>query len=73
MSPDNSAAGTVSVVDSRALHRKVFRHIVPLVFLLYIVAYLDRANAGFAKLQMQEDLHFSDEVFGWGFSIFFAG
>jgi ACS family tartrate transporter-like MFS transporter len=47
--------------------------VLPFVFLLYIVAYLDRANAGFAKLVMADDLRFSEEVFGFGFGIFFIG
>lgn len=60
-------------VDPRAVRRKVARHILPLIFLLYIVAYLDRANVGFAKLRMQDSLGFSEEVFGWGFGVFFVG
>src|SRR5205085_2271619 len=43
------------------------------LFLLYIVAYLDRANVGFAKLRMASDLKFSEEVFGLGIGIFFIG
>ena len=61
------------VVDIRAVRRKVALRILPLVFVLYIVAYLDRANAGFAKPSMQEALGFSDQQFGWGFGIFFIG
>src|ERR1700693_5328067 len=73
MSQGVSSSPRLPVFDSQALRRKVRRRIVPLVFLLYIVAYLDRANAGFAKLQMKQDLHFPDDVFGWGFGLFFAG
>jgi ACS family tartrate transporter-like MFS transporter len=53
--------------------RKVAWRVLPLVLVMYIIAYLDRANAGFAKLQMKEDLGFTDDVFGWGFGLFFAG
>ena len=60
-------------VDSAALRRKVAWRVLPLVFLLYIVAYLDRANVGFAKLRMASDLKFSEEVFGLGIGIFFIG
>jgi ACS family tartrate transporter-like MFS transporter len=56
-----------------ALRRKVAWHILPLVILLYLVAYLDRANVGFAKLRMARDLGFSEEVFGLGIGIFFIG
>ena len=57
----------------RSVRRKVARRLLPLIFLLYVVAYLDRANAGFAKLQMKDELHFSDAAFGWGFGLFFVG
>ncbi len=68
-----TAEPSPSGVDPRAVRRKVAWRILPLVFVLYVIAYLDRANVGFAKLRMQNDLHFSDEVFGWGFGIFFVG
>lgn len=55
------------------LIRKLRWRILPLVILLYFVAYLDRANVGFAKLRMAKDLGFSDEVFGLGIGIFFIG
>ncbi|MBY0507853.1 MAG: MFS transporter [Bryobacteraceae bacterium] len=55
------------------LRRKVAWRILPLVICLYLVAYLDRANVGFAKLRMASDLHFSEEVFGLGIGIFFLG
>src|SRR4051812_29169766 len=60
-------------IDSSALRRKVAWRVLPLVFLIYIVAYLDRANVGFAKLRMANDLKFSEEVFGLGIGIFFIG
>src|SRR4026207_374705 len=60
-------------IDFGALRRKVAWRVLPLVFLLYIVAYLDRANVGFAKLRMASDLKFSEEVFGLGIGIFFIG
>ena len=56
-----------------ALRRKVARRILPMAILLYFVAYLDRANVGFAKLRMAHDLGFSEEVFGLGIGIFFLG
>jgi ACS family tartrate transporter-like MFS transporter len=43
------------------------------MFVLYIVAFLDRVNVGFAALQMNEDLGFSDTVYGIGAGIFFIG
>ncbi len=64
---------TFDAVRSAALRRKVAWRIMPLVILLYLVSYLDRANVGFAKLRMAGDLRFSDEVFGLGIGIFFIG
>jgi len=53
--------------------RKLTWRLVPFLFLLYIVAYLDRINVGFAALQMQSELHFNDAVYGFGAGLFFAG
>lgn len=55
------------------LYKRVFWRIVPFLFLCYIVAFLDRVNVGFAKLQMAGDLGFSDAVYGFGAGIFFIG
>ena len=56
-----------------ALVSRLTRRLIPFLFLLYIVAYLDRINVGFAALQMQGQLHLSDEVYGLGAGLFFAG
>jgi ACS family tartrate transporter-like MFS transporter len=56
-----------------ALYRKVAWRLLPLVFFIYVIAYLDRANIGFAKLRMASELKFSDEVFGLGIGVFFLG
>src|ERR1700747_3587700 len=52
-------------------YAKVTWRIVPFLMFCYLVAYLDRVNVGFAKLQMSSDLHFSDTVYGLGAGIFF--
>lgn len=49
------------------------RRLLPLLFVSYIVAFLDRVNVGFAKLQMASDLGYSDAVYGFGAGIFFLG
>lgn len=56
-----------------ALVSTLTRRLIPFLFLLYIVAYLDRINVGFAALQMQAQLHLNDEVYGLGAGLFFAG
>jgi ACS family tartrate transporter-like MFS transporter len=62
--PDNSAAD---------LARKLRRHLLPLLFLLYVVAYLDRINVGFAALDMNRELGLSSEQYGFLSGIFFCG
>jgi D-galactonate transporter len=47
--------------------------LLPFLLLLYIVSWLDRVNVGFAKLQMNADLGFSETVYGIGAGIFFIG
>jgi len=53
--------------------RHVDRRLMPFVFLLYLISYLDRVNVGFAGLQMTRELGFSNYVFGLGGGIFFIG
>ena len=62
--PDNPESG---------LYKRIFWRIVPFLFLCYVVAFLDRVNVGFAKLQMAGQLGFSDAVYGFGAGIFFIG
>jgi MFS transporter, ACS family, tartrate transporter len=52
---------------------KATRRLLPFLFLLSIVCYLDRVNVGFAALQMNRDLGFSPAVYGFGAGIFFLG
>lgn len=47
--------------------------LLPLLFLCYVVAFLDRVNVGFAKLQMATELQWSDAVYGFGAGVFFLG
>lgn len=56
-----------------AIVRKVTWRIIPFAFLLYIVSYLDRANIGYAALQMNKELAISSEAFGFISGIFFIG
>jgi len=62
-----------TAAQEAAIYAKVTRRLIPLLFISYVVAYLDRVNVGFAKLQMLNDLRFSDTVFGLGAGIFFIG
>ena len=66
-------AGAPPSSFEEATYRKVSWRLVPLLMLCYVVAYLDRVNVGFAKLQMTTDLNLSDAVYGLGAGIFFLG
>ena len=66
-------AASSSSAEQAAVYRKVTWRIIPFLMLCYVVAYLDRVNVGFAKLQMLHDLQFSDTVFGLGAGVFFLG
>ncbi|MGC2036797.1 MFS transporter, partial [Paraburkholderia caledonica] len=68
-----AAAPAVASEAEEQLYRKVLKRILPLLLLCYVVAYLDRVNVGFAKLQMLDALGFSDSIYAVGASIFFWG
>jgi D-galactonate transporter len=56
-----------------ALFSKVSWHLLPLLILCYVVAFIDRINIGFAQLQMKQTLAFSNEAYAFGAGIFFVG
>ena len=53
--------------------RRITRRLLPFLFVLYIISYLDRVNLGYAALDMTRELGFSNAVFGAGAGIFFIG
>jgi MFS transporter, ACS family, tartrate transporter len=59
-------------IDEQTISR-LNRRIVPLFFVIYIINFLDRVNVGFAALQMNQDLGFNAEMYGFGAGIFFIG
>jgi ACS family tartrate transporter-like MFS transporter len=63
--------GKESAVARSAL-RRVTRRLMPFLFLLYLLNFLDRVNVGFAALQMNRDLAFGPRVYGLGAGIFFV-
>ncbi len=68
----NIQTSSQSPIEAK-VYAKVLWRLVPFLFLCYVVAYLDRVNVGFAKLQMLSDLQFSEAVYGLGAGIFFIG
>src|SRR6202044_2751122 len=64
---------TASSALAERTRRRINRRLLPFLFLLYIIAFLDRIDISFAGLDMTRELGFSDSVFGLGSGIFFAG
>ncbi|MEU3298759.1 MULTISPECIES: MFS transporter [unclassified Streptomyces] len=73
MSTPISTAESPDLARENAVFRKVVRRIVPFLILCYVFSYLDRVNVGFAKLQMSDDLGFSEAAYGLGAGLFFIG
>ena len=61
------------MISEQHLLKKVTRRLIPFMFLLYIVSYLDRVNVSYAALQMNAALGFSAEIYSLGAGIFFIG
>ncbi|HEY9677764.1 MAG TPA: MFS transporter [Drouetiella sp.] len=59
--------------DYQRLLSKISLRLLPFMFLLYIISYLDRINISFAGAPMSADLKFNEEIFGLGAGIFFFG
>src|SRR6266545_5551933 len=76
--PNNSPSSTLSATAhanelSAVTLRKITWRLIPFLFVLYVIAWLDRVNVGFAALEMNADLGFSLTVFGFGSGSFFLG
>jgi ACS family tartrate transporter-like MFS transporter len=61
----------ISLEQKAAVVRRVYRRLIPFLFALYVFAYLDRVNVGYAALTIRRDLHFTDTVYGTGGGLFF--
>ncbi|HJQ61121.1 MAG TPA: MFS transporter [Vineibacter sp.] len=75
MNPTQASQGAhapYSAADD-ALFSKVSWHLLPLLIICYIIAFLDRINIGFAQLQMKQTLPFSDAAYAFGAGVFFIG
>src|SRR5262245_26635884 len=63
----------VSGAELEPVYARIALRIMPFLILLFVVAWLDRVNVGFAKLRMSSDLGFSEAVYGFGAGVFFLG
>jgi MFS transporter, ACS family, tartrate transporter len=68
----NANASPGSALEQQTT-RKVLWRIIPFVFALYVVSYIDRANIGYAALQMNQELGLSASAFGFAAGVFFIG
>ena len=68
-----AAALAPSPTLEKTVTRKVFWRIIPFTFVLYVISYIDRANIGYAALQMNKELALTSEAFGFAAGIFFIG
>jgi ACS family tartrate transporter-like MFS transporter len=71
--PQTRAGAPARSELERATLAKVSWRLLPFLVLLYIIAWMDRVNIGFAALQMNGDLGFSASVYGFGAGVFFIG
>lgn len=71
---DKSGSGTLEYNQWRnSVYRKIAIRIIPCLFAGYLMAMLDRASIGFAKLEFLTQLGFSEAVYGFGAGLFFLG
>src|ERR1700730_5481344 len=75
MSVNTAGAGVpaASASPANAAYRKIYWRIIPFLMLCYLIAFVDRSNIGFAKLQFVKDLGFTEAVYGFGAGIFYLG
>jgi ACS family tartrate transporter-like MFS transporter len=71
-SPRTAATAVVLTDLGRRARRRIAYRLLPFVFLIYVVNYIDRVNVSFANLRMSADLGFSDRVYGLGVAIFYV-
>jgi ACS family tartrate transporter-like MFS transporter len=68
----NDTSAAAKGIETRTI-RKLQIRLIPFLFLLYVVAYVDRINIGFASLTMNKDLGISSQQYGLVAGIFFVG
>ncbi|MGH9358101.1 MAG: MFS transporter [Terriglobia bacterium] len=69
----SAGQGVAESAVIEAIYVKIAKRIMPFLILLFVMAWVDRINVGFAKLQMLKDLGFSEAAYGFGAGIIFFG
>ena len=73
ISAKRSASDADAANFAQLTSRRIARRLLPFLFVLYVIAFLDRMNVGAAALQMPRDLGLSDRSMGVGAGVFFLG
>ncbi|QEN86801.1 MFS transporter [Labrys sp. KNU-23] len=73
MTEPGGALTDAATPQLEALYKKVTWRLLPFLMFLWVLAWIDRVNVGFAKLTMLQDLQFSETVYGLGAGVFFLG
>ncbi|WP_321782872.1 MFS transporter [Paraburkholderia sp. J94] len=68
-----SSEASQASLHAQSAVRKAMRRLLPFLLLMYVLAFLDRANIGFAQKALQHDTGLSDAAFAFGAGVFFAG
>jgi ACS family tartrate transporter-like MFS transporter len=68
----DTATPASSLIEQQTI-RKITWRLIPFLMLLYLIAFLDRINIGFAALTMNKDVGLTPQMFGFGAGIFFFG
>ncbi|WP_315760836.1 MFS transporter [Sphingomonas sp. Y38-1Y] len=68
-----STDGIADAAEGERVLRRISRRLMPLLFVLYLLAYVDRQNVSYAKLEMVDALGLSEAAYGLGASLFFLG
>jgi MFS transporter, ACS family, 4-hydroxyphenylacetate permease len=69
----SSGTTKASADEAELVVRKVFWRLIPFLFALYVLSYLDRINIGFAALSMNQELGLSRTMFGIANTVFYVG
>lgn len=74
MQQRTTGGGTSAALhDGAAVLARISRRLMPLLCVMYLIAYIDRQNVSYAKLQMVDALGLSEAAYGLGASLFFLG
>ena len=62
-----------SASEEALIYRKIAWHLIPLLFIAYVLCYIDRSNVSYAYLRFKDDVGLTDVTYGFGAGIFFVG